>query len=221
MAKRKDMGMSYAEFMQIPELLPLESDGHNLKYLFTRDPALLQDFIDTRERIFAEKPVTEKSLAENEGWNYGLDSHVLTILDGNKCVGGAVVVINHCDGTPGKLPVEKGGLCLKHTFPELNLSKESHASFKSLFIDHDYADWSCSANLFRSIYNLCAFYRVSYLFAMAPMATARRNRIGAKRIGVDMEIIDSVNLPQEERWNGFERHLLFVDLIKEYAKREV
>ncbi len=203
-----------------PELLELEHEEHDLEYVFTKDPALLNDFLQTREQVFATRDVTCKSLAPNEGWDYGLDSNVLTVLYEGKCVGGAVVIINHGEGEREKFPLEKQGFDLKQHFPQFHLEATPHGVFKSIFAIPQVASWSCSSNILRSVINFSIANNVRYLFASAHPASARRIKVALKKmnIGVEIEICDDIILPYEERWNGVPRQLLYSDFNPLYGE---
>lgn len=189
--------------------LELENDG--LQYLDTKDDNLIQKFLEVRKYVYSLKPVTQKSLAFNEGWNYGMDTHVIMVMDKDKCVGGAIFIINDCS-TDLFFPPENENFRLKFLFPEYQLDKNIHAFFKSFVILPQYANWKCSANIFRCIYNLCVKNGVKFLFATPHLSAAKVNKISLKKLKLDllMEIKDNIKLSYEDRWNGYERKLLVI-----------
>lgn len=195
----------------------LNNDG--FVYKDTKDPVTLQKFIEMRKYVYSLRDVTAKSLAENEGWDYGSDTHVIVAMDGDKCVGGSVVTINQCDNDT-LIPIESDKFRFKDAFPDFELDKNPYASFKSFAILPEYAKWGISDNIFLCVYNLCISHNVTFLFTASHPSSARRNRVGLSRLrlGLDINVRDDVKLPYEERWNGEQRHLLVVDFRKLYEK---
>ncbi|MBL0319324.1 MAG: hypothetical protein IPP74_08565 [Alphaproteobacteria bacterium] len=61
----------------------------------TDDANLIKQYIDLRKRIFASKPVTEKTLSLDQGIDYELETYVLVAHKGNRCLGGCLLLINY------------------------------------------------------------------------------------------------------------------------------
>lgn len=203
------------------ELLPLEPEEVELAYVDTKDPEILRDFLNVRREVYAGRDVTAKSLSDDEGWNYGNDTHIIAVLHKNKCVGGTVLIINHSNGADELFPMEKNGFRLKEQFPELDLQHKAHAVFKSIFTLPEFTTWTTLSNIFRTVNNVLLTYNVKYIFATAHPASARRIKLTLDKmdIGMRMQICKDVTLPYEERWNGVARQLMFGDLHPLYEKK--
>ena len=200
-----------------PQLVNLERDG--LVYLDTKNPVILEKYLELRRKVFGASPMTCRMLKPNQGWEYDLDTHVLAVMDGDRCIGGAIIIIN--DSIPGKfLPLEnKDVFQLKKLYPEFDLEHNAYAEFNYFVVDKDHRDWTCSANLFRMIYNLCVTRGVKILFGTAAAVPARRNRIALQRLNMGLEAVirDDIHvLPFREEWNGYERQLIVVDIRSKY-----
>ncbi len=202
-----------------PELLILESDG--LVYEETRDPDYLEQFLELRRNVFAADEATVKSLKPNEGWDYGLDTHVLIARDKGKVIAGAITVINRCQ-TETFFSFEHENFQLHKQFPEYELNKNIYASFQHLIIHEDYRTNICSQNLFRCMYNICIRNNIKLLFGIASNSRARRNKIALHKlhIGLNAEIFNDIHLPEQDSWSGFRRYLMVVDLRKKYLSNK-
>ncbi len=195
------------------KLLNLDPDG--FIYEDTKDPEHLKQFLELRKKIFGADKVTAKSLKQNEGWDYGLDTHVLIARNENKVIAGAIIVINNCQ-TDTFFSFECENFQLHKQFPEYELHKNTYASFQHFIVHEDYRTNICSQNLFRCLYNMCISNNIKLLFGIASNSRARRNRIALHKLNIDLDlkILNDIQLPERDSWNGFRRYLIVADLRK-------
>lgn len=210
------MSISYKDLIRISEdeILTLESD--NLIYEDTKDPEYLEQFLILRRKAFEDKGI-DQVLEPEEGWDYGLDTHVLIARDGNKVVAGAIVVINNCY-IDELLPFEDESIRLYKLLPEYELDKNSYAAFKQTVVDKNYRNASCLRNMFRWVYNFALMNNVKFVFAVAPESRVRMNRIAFRKLkaGLDIEIVDNIKLPKPEWWTVSEIYLQVLDIRTKY-----
>lgn len=211
------MSISYKDLIKISEdqILELEADG--LVYEDTRDPEYLRQFLELRHEAFKEKGI-DRILTPEEGWNYGLDTHVLIARDGDKVVAGAIVVINSCH-IEELLPFESKEFRLYKELPELELDKNTYAAFKQTVVHRDYRNARCLQNMFRWVYNFAIMNGVKFIFAVAPDSRVRMNRIAFRKlkVGLEIEVLNNVKLSKPAWWVGSDIFLQMLDLRSKYS----
>ncbi len=177
----------------------------------TDDANLIKQYIDLRKRIFASKPVTEKTLSLDQGIDYELETYVLVAHKGNRCLGGCLLLINYSN-TQKLLPMESAEFKLFDSLPELELEKKIYSYCGHFVVDPEYRNGKIAYNLITMLRGICQSKGVEYIFFSSPLIETRRHTISCREADLKTHIYYNLHLPMRPSFNGFKRFLVRIDV---------
>lgn len=176
-----------------------------LTYQFDNSNDQLQGYYNLRQEVFTEywKLKSFKGGADQ----YDKMSHTLTIYEGQKCVGGARLIIRNPEDD-FLLPMETKSFQLKNTLKDVNFRAQPVAELSRLALLPEYRNGEISKNIYRKIIERAKKYNVGYIFTVCHITQARKSRMLCKDLDIEVSIRKNIIVPQLDTYEGVKMNLL-------------
>ena len=179
-----------------------------LTYEFTKDPALLQQYYIIRERCYKEVwGLKVFSGAEDEHDRKG---HILIVRNKNRVVGGGRLVIRSVDSFD-RLPLETENLLLEEVLHGFDLKGKIFGEIGRIAVLPEFRGGK-AATIGIYLIGLAKMHQCNYLATVAPLEQAKKYKLIAEQLNMDVQIIDSVIIADRPYYNKIEMKLLVCDL---------
>lgn len=163
-----------------------------LTYSWEHTPQQLEQYFTIREQSYAEFLGLKHFNGEID--YFDKHSHVLLVLDGVKCVGGARLTVKS-EETP-KLPMEDTDFDLTNLLPEYSLKCKDYGELSRLALMPEFRRGRFSANIYRMVVEKGLDMNLDHVFALAPVLQAQRyKRVCSELIPVEIRYDVSVSKP--------------------------
>jgi hypothetical protein len=164
-----------------------------IQFFLTKDPALLAQYFELRNRVYRRRyPL----LAVDFGCEEFTDHRSLIVVGyENRVVAGGRITISR----PGEfqhLPMEGDSFRLAAAVPGFRLDREPYAEFSRVAVDPDYADGRrCSLGLIKELAHTAAQKGVDLVFSICPDPQVRWNAVNSRKVGVRFQTFPEVAVP--------------------------
>lgn len=173
----------------------------DIKYQFTRDQNLLDQYFELRKRIYIQDFNLLDFADHEDNYDDKEYTHILVICDDNRVIGGARIII-HNKNSSELLPIESESFLLKDIFPDLLLHNKSYSEVNRTVLLPEYRQGKIGEEIVR----LCALKSklcgADYLFTVAPKIQARNNRKHCSNLGINFTIFDDISVPEKPSYRG-------------------
>ncbi|MBW1899550.1 MAG: GNAT family N-acetyltransferase, partial [Deltaproteobacteria bacterium] len=179
-----------------------------LTYEFTKDPALLQQYYIVREKCYKEVwGLKVFSGAEDEHDRKG---HLLIVRNKNSVIGGGRLVLRPVDSSD-RLPLETENLHLNKVLHGYNLEGTILGEIGRIAVLPEFRGGKVGT---MSLYLLAMaqMHQCNYLTTVAPLEQAKKYRLIAEQLNIDIQIMDNVMIADRPYYNQIEMKLLVCDL---------
>ncbi len=184
-----------------------------LTYQFTTNPKFLRQYYRLRKIIYnVDLGISIPDYKDH------IDSisETLVVRKKQKCVGGCRLTI--C--TPNSrniLPFENEDFRLYNLLPHLNLKKNSYAEFSRLVLLSEYRNSKIAEKMYAALNKKAKQHGIRYIFVITDKVHARRYMRSYRKLGYNVEIISSVDIPESVRskYSGIVECLIMLDLKPE------
>ncbi len=186
-------------------------------YELTRDPGYLFQYYRLREDMFISVWGLEQFNGQKE--EYDDVSDIMIARIGNHVIGGCRLTFS----TPGQrrlLPMEKENFSLSETFADLHLEAHTYVEISRMAILPEYQNSLVMLELSRQLLKRGAEKHARYAFTLSPTTLARNYRKAAVLFGLKWNILNNIEIPDREEYEGIKMVMSMLDLEAAYAPRE-
>ena len=142
----------------------------NLSISPTRDPDLLDDYYELRQRCFRRELGVVDFDGSEDSWDRCSD--ILIAQSNGRCVGGARITVSSAEHRR-RLPVEAKGMMLCDRLPTLQLAERSYAQVTRLAVSEKERSQDMLRALGSAIMDHAIAQGCDYLFGISGMARSR------------------------------------------------
>lgn len=171
-----------------------EKSEEEIRYVWTKDPSLLLQYFKVREQAYKEYLHLDGFSGDLDGTD--TNSHILLVMDGYRCVGGARLTVKD-PLVESNLPMEEDGFRLTDLFPELDLKNNKYCEYSRVCFLEGYRTGAYVDGVYRRFFEKCIEKKIKYNFAIAPLLQAKRSRRGAEKLGVKASIRYDIKVPHK------------------------
>jgi hypothetical protein len=168
-----------------------------IQYVVTKNPALLAQYYELRNRIYRRHyPHLPEDFGHEEATDHVSD--IVVAYDGCVVAGGRITVSRRT--RPQPMPMEEAGFRLIEAVPQFELDTEPYAEFSRLAVDPSYAHGRrCSFGLIAELAHTVANQGVDLVFSICPAAMVRHNSANARWCGVGFQTFPEIDIPTSFR----------------------
>jgi hypothetical protein len=182
--------------------------GMELTYEFTKDSVLLQQYYIVRERCYKEVwGLKIFSGAEDEHDRKG---HILIVRNKNRVVGGGRLVIRSVNSSD-RLPLETENLLLEEVLIGFDLKDKIFGEIGRIAVLPEFRGGK-AATIGIYLIGLAKMHQCNYLTTVAPLEQAKKYKLIAEQLNMDVQILDNVLIADRPYYNKIEMKLLVCDL---------
>lgn len=185
-------------------------------YELTRDAGYLHQYFRLREEMFINVWGLEKFTGQKDEFDDCSDIMIARV--GNHVIGGCRLTFSTPE-TRIHTPMEKSDFDLVNGLPELNLAKESYVEISRMAILPDYQNSVVMLELSRQLLKRGAEQRARYAFTLAPTKLARNYRKAASLFGLDWQILNNIEIPDRDEYEGIKMVLSMLDMAPVYTRK--
>lgn len=172
-------------------------DSEGLEYFFTKDQNLLNEYIKTRQAVYASDLGLDGLLGQKDEFDDLSRNHSLVLLKNGKCVGGGRITICN-DYKKELLPMENNEFSLFKSNQNLELYKNKYAEVSRLFVMKEERSARIAGNLYVMMNIKASEFNTKYVFIQAPRIQARSYKIICNRLNIKTTIRDEINVPRQD-----------------------
>lgn len=186
-------------------------------YEMTRDAGLLHQYYMLREEMFISVWGLKRFSGRKDVFDDASDVMVARI--GQHCIAGCRLNFSYPRvGLP--LPMEKEDFSLASILPALHLEKETYVEVSRMAILPEFQNSLAMLELSRQLLKRAADKKARYAFTLAPVPLARNYRRAAHLFGLKWEILEHIEIPDREEYEGIKMVLSMLDLGPVYRPKE-
>ncbi len=187
-----------------------------VNYELTTDAGYLHQYFRLREEMFIHVWGLENFTGQKD--EYDDQSDIMVARIGNHVIGGCRLTFS----TPEHrihTPMEKNDFNLVDGLPELNLANEKYVEISRMAILPDYQNSVVMLELSRQLLKRGAEQKARYAFTLAPTKLARNYRKAASLFGLDWQILNNIEIPDREEYEGIKMVLSVLDMAPVYSRK--
>ena len=185
-------------------------------YEMTRDSGLLHQYHLLRKEMFISVWGLKNFPSTKD--LYDDVSDVMIARVGNHCIAGCRLTFSN-PGERMALPMEKEGLSLEKLLPNLALADERYVEISRMAILPDFQNSLVMLELSRQLLKRGAEKKARYAFTLAPVPLARNYRKAAHLFGLKWQILNDIEIPDREEYEGIKMVLSMLDLAPVYRSK--
>jgi hypothetical protein len=163
------------------------------QFFLTKDPALLAQYFELRNRVFR---LHYPHLATDFGREEAMDhrSHIVVGYEERVVAGGRITISR--PERPQPVPMEEPGFQLTLAVPQFRLDREPYAEFSRVTVDPAYTSGrACSLSLIKEMAYTTAQRGVDLVFSICPEPQVRWNAANSRKCGVTFHTFPRVAVP--------------------------
>lgn len=185
-----------------------------ITYELTRDPGYLFQYYRLREEMFISVWGLEHFAGDKDEFDDRSDVMVARI--GNHVIGGCRLTFSTPqDRSP--LPIEKHAFDLRALFPQLDLAQHTYVEISRMAILPDFQNSVVMLELSRQLLKRGAEKHARFAFTLSPTTLARNYRKAAMLFGLKWNILNNIEVPDREEYEGIKMVLSMLDLDAAYG----
>lgn len=169
--------------------------AHNMRFEFTKDPVLLQQYYAVRDIVYKETSGLKDYSFFEDG--YDKNSEILVAMSGNVCVGGARLTISS-DHSPVKLPIETNEFKVKELLASLGVHDVKYCEMSRVAVLPEFRNGAVLGQITQKMHDLCINSGVEIGFACNTQIHARRFKSVFTSLGYNMIIRDDIKVPYQK-----------------------
>lgn len=183
-------------------------------YELTNDAGYLFQYYRLREEMFISVWGLEHFTGEKDEFDEHSDIMVARV--GNHVIGGCRLTFSTAeDRSP--LPMEKRAFDLKTLFPQLDLTHYTYVEISRMAILPEYQNSVVMLELSRQMLKRGAEKHARFAFTLSPTGLARNYRKAAMLFGLKWNILNNIEVPDREEYEGIKMVLSMLDLDAAYS----
>lgn len=182
-------------------------------YELTYDAGYLFQYFRLREEMFISVWGLEHFTGEKDPFDDISDVMIARV--GNHVIGGCRLTFSTPENRK-KLPMEKEDICLEEKFPQLSLSAHSYVEISRMAILPEYQNSVVMLELSRQMLRRGAEKHARYAFTLSPTGLARNYRKAAMLFGLKWNILNNIEIPERDEYEGIKMVLSMLDLEAAY-----
>lgn len=185
------------------------AESDKVVYEVTEDPAYLHQYYILRENMY----ISVWGLDNFDGSEDEFDarSTIMVARQGNHVIGGCRLIVHAPDDTH-RLPMEGDDFLLPESLPGLNLPNKNYAEFSRLAVLPEFRLAGVTREIFRRYYKICKKMKIDYVFAVSPVSQSRSYRRNCNALGFDFKLVDTIEMPEREDYEGIAMCLMMCDM---------
>mgnify|MGYP001796839419 CR=1 FL=1 len=193
-----------------------------LSFLHSKKPEHVQELhkiIEAEYTDFVNQYyIREKRLIRNyihlqkERFFYADHVRPILLMDGDECVGGAIIV-EHAPHSNISLPLEGKQLQIKEEFKHLDIAELKYAELYRFVLLKKYRNKDNINKLLQHIVDFSIKRHYEYLFIVATFKMTRFMKIIAANYDYNFNTIYQANLPKHDDYGYLNMYLTMVDLV--------